>query len=149
MRDSLLSNLRRFFEQFHFFFQRKVDRVGDKQSFVKFHCFHPFAFMAEFERDVIRERTNAGLFAPRAKGRKGGRPKGVMDTNKQMAALALKNDASRSVAEICQILGVCRNTYYKCVRVKKAIRGDNGVRRLRRALTPHRERHVPKVLWLI
>ena len=78
--------------------------------------FHIFASLAEFERDLIRERTNAGLSAARARGRKGGRPKGVMDPNKQKAALALKNDTSRSVSEICQILGVCRNTYYKYVR---------------------------------
>ena len=56
-----------------------------------------------------------GLSAARARGRKGGRPKGVMDPNKQKAAMALKNDTSRSVSEICQILGVCRNTYYKYI----------------------------------
>ena len=78
--------------------------------------FHIFASLAEFERDLIRERTNAGLSAARARGRKGGRPKGVMDTNKQKAARALKNDTSRSVSEICEILGVSRNTYYKYVR---------------------------------
>ena len=78
--------------------------------------FHIFASLAEFERDLIRERTNAGLSAARARGRKGGRPKGVMDTNKQKAALALKNDTSRSVSEICEILGVSRNTYYKYIR---------------------------------
>lgn len=78
--------------------------------------FHIFASLAEFERDLIRERTNAGLSSARARGRKGGRPKGVMDPNKQKAAMALKNDTSRSVSEICQILGVCRNTYYKYVR---------------------------------
>ncbi len=82
--------------------------------------FHIFASLAEFERDLIRERTNAGLSAARARGRKGGRPKGVVDTNKQKAALALKNDTSRSVSEICQILGVCRNTYYKYVRSERS-----------------------------
>lgn len=80
--------------------------------------FHIFASLAEFERDIIKERTNAGLVAARARGRTGGRPKGVMDANKQKAALALKNDTSRSVAEICQILGVCRNTYYKYIRTE-------------------------------
>ena len=79
--------------------------------------FHIFASLAEFERDLIRERTNAGLSAARARGRRGGRPRGVMDTNKQKAALALKNDTSRSVSEICEILGVSRNTYYKYVRL--------------------------------
>lgn len=79
--------------------------------------FHIFASLAEFERDLIRERTNAGLSAARARGKRGGRPRGVMDTNKQKAALALKNDTSRSVSEICEILGVSRNTYYKYVRL--------------------------------
>lgn len=79
--------------------------------------FHIFASLAEFERDIIRERTNAGLAAARARGRKGGRPKGV-DERKRKAALALKNDPSRSVKEICDILGISRNTYYKYVRLE-------------------------------
>src|SRR3712207_4541929 len=52
--------------------------------------FHIFAALAEFGRDLIRERTTAGLTAARARGRKGGRPKGV-DQKKQQAALALKH----------------------------------------------------------
>ena len=39
--------------------------------------FNPFASLAEFERDIIRERTKAGLTAARARGRQGGRPKGL------------------------------------------------------------------------
>jgi DNA invertase Pin-like site-specific DNA recombinase len=81
--------------------------------------FHIFASLAEFERDLIRERTNAGLSAARARGRKGGRPKGVQDASKQKLALALKSDTSRSVAEICQMVGVSRNTYYKYVKESK------------------------------
>jgi DNA invertase Pin-like site-specific DNA recombinase len=77
--------------------------------------FHIFASLAEFERDLIRERTNAGLAAARARGRKGGRPKGV-DEKKRKAALSLKKDITRSVKEICEILGISRNTYYKYVR---------------------------------
>jgi DNA invertase Pin-like site-specific DNA recombinase len=80
--------------------------------------FHIFASLAEFERDLIRERTNAGLSAARARGRKGGRPKGV-DEKKRKAALALKNDRERSVKEICDILGISRNTYYKYTRLEK------------------------------
>ena len=79
--------------------------------------FHIFASLAEFERDIIRERTNAGLAAARARGRKGGRPKGV-DERKRKAALALKNDPSRSVKEICDLLSISRNTYYKYVRLE-------------------------------
>jgi DNA invertase Pin-like site-specific DNA recombinase len=77
--------------------------------------FHIFASLAEFERDLIRERTNAGLQAARARGRKGGRPKGV-DQKKQKAALALKKDAGHSIREICEIVGISRNTYYKYTR---------------------------------
>jgi len=74
--------------------------------------FHIFASLAEFERDIIRERTQAGLSSARARGRKGGRPKGI-DEKKRKAALALKKDTRRSVKEICEILGMSRNTYYK------------------------------------
>lgn len=77
--------------------------------------FHLFASLAEFERDLIRERTTAGLSAARARGRKGGRPKGV-DQKKQKAALALKKDAGHSIREICDIVGISRNTYYKYTR---------------------------------
>ena len=77
--------------------------------------FHIFASLAEFERDLIRERTNAGLAAARARGRKGGRPKGV-DEKKRKAALALKRDPQYSIKEICEIVGISRNTYYKYTR---------------------------------
>ena len=77
--------------------------------------FHIFASLAEFERDLIRERTTAGLAAARARGRKGGRPKGV-DQKKQKAARALKRDPRHSIREICEIVGISRNTYYKYTR---------------------------------
>jgi DNA invertase Pin-like site-specific DNA recombinase len=77
--------------------------------------FHLFAALAEFERDVIRERTQAGLQAARARGRKGGRPPGVNEAKRQ-AALALRRDTTRSVREICAIVGISRNTYYKYTR---------------------------------
>lgn len=79
--------------------------------------FHIFASLAEFERDIIRERTNAGLSAARARGRKGGRPKGV-DDKKKKAAISLKKDLDRSVKEICEIVGISRNTYYKYTRTE-------------------------------
>ncbi|HVB09149.1 MAG TPA: recombinase family protein [Bacillota bacterium] len=76
--------------------------------------FHLFAALAEFERDLIRERTNAGLSAARARGRKGGRPMGV-NLVKQKAALALQKDPTYSIREICQIVDISRNTYYKYI----------------------------------
>lgn len=74
--------------------------------------FHLFAALAEFERDIIRERTNAGLAAARARGRKGGRPKG-MDEKKRKLALDLRKDTSRSINEICDILRISRATFYR------------------------------------
>src|SRR5262249_46226990 len=74
--------------------------------------FHIFAALAEFERDIIRERTQAGLSAARARGRQGGRPKG-RDATKRAAALALSQDTGRSVTEICKMLGISRTSFYR------------------------------------
>lgn len=93
--------------------QEKIDTTTSGGKLV----FHIFASLAEFERDLIRERTNAGLSAARARGRMGGRPKGV-DERKRKAALALQKDTTRSVKENCEILGVSRNTYYKYIRLE-------------------------------
>lgn len=62
--------------------------------------FHLFAALAEFERALIRDRTQAGLAAARARGRKGGRPK-LLDPEKRRHAVALYNDKQHSIAEIC------------------------------------------------
>jgi len=76
--------------------------------------FHILGSLAEFERDLIRERTNAGLAAARARGRKGERPKGGQ-TKKQEAALALRQDPKRSVKEMCEILHISQATFYRYV----------------------------------
>lgn len=73
--------------------------------------FHVFASIAEFERDVIRERTMAGLEAARARGRKGGR-KPAMD-EKIALAKRLIADREKPVEEICRALGVSRSTLYR------------------------------------
>lgn len=82
--------------------------------------FHIFASLAAFERDIIRERTHAGLAAARARGRKGGRPKGV-NQKKQKAALALKQNARYSIREICELVGISRNTYYTYTRMDDTV----------------------------
>lgn len=74
--------------------------------------FHIFASLAEFERDLIRERTMAGLQAARARGRKGGR-KPKMDNRKIALARKLMADPGYSVAEICRTLGVSNSTLYR------------------------------------
>ena len=74
--------------------------------------FHIFASLAEFERDLIRERTMAGLQAARARGRKGGR-KPKMDERKIALARKLMADPDYSVAEICETLKISSSTLYR------------------------------------
>jgi len=83
--------------------------------------FHVFGALAEFERDLIRERTNAGLAAARARGRKGGRP-ALLDEKKRAVALALHADPTVSITDICKTLGISRTTFYRSLG-KEAKRG--------------------------
>jgi DNA invertase Pin-like site-specific DNA recombinase len=77
--------------------------------------FHIFGALAEFERNLIRERTTAGLIAARARGRRGGRPKAL--TPRQLSiAQALYNDKQHSIAEICQTLKVSKATFYRSIK---------------------------------
>jgi DNA invertase Pin-like site-specific DNA recombinase len=76
--------------------------------------FHIFGALAEFEREIIRERTQAGLQSARARGKTGGRPKAL--TEKQVEILnQLAADPNRSVEEICKTLGISRMTFYRYV----------------------------------
>jgi DNA invertase Pin-like site-specific DNA recombinase len=79
--------------------------------------FHIFGALAEFERDIIRERTQAGLTAARARGRKGGRPKALTPKKAQMAE-ALYKDKNNTIDEICKTLNVSRATLYRYVKTK-------------------------------
>ena len=74
--------------------------------------FHVFAALAEFERDLIRERTNAWLAAARARGRKGGRPS-VMTPEKLAVAREMYASGEHTVAAIAAILGVSRASIYR------------------------------------
>jgi DNA invertase Pin-like site-specific DNA recombinase len=74
--------------------------------------FHVFAALAEFERDLIRERTSAGLAAARARGRRGGRPS-VMTPHKLQVAQELFASGRYTVAAIAQTLGVSRASVYR------------------------------------
>ena len=74
--------------------------------------FHVFGALAEFERELIVERTQAGLKAARARGRKGGRP-GKIDAKKLAMAKTLMADPTNSVAEVCHSLQVSRATLYR------------------------------------
>jgi len=74
--------------------------------------FHVFGALAEFERDIIRERTLAGLAAARARGRKGGRPRKLSEKQLEMA-VKLMSDSAIPVTEICKTLGVSKATLYR------------------------------------
>jgi len=76
--------------------------------------FHVFSALAEFERDLIRERTQAGLRAARARGRMGGRPK-EMTPEKLKMAVRLMKDPEVSISEICRTLDVSKSTLYRYV----------------------------------
>src|SRR3954454_12518477 len=75
--------------------------------------FHIFGALAEFERDIIRERTNAGLEAARSRGKKGGRPP-ALSPEKIKLARRLYADKDTSVSEICTMLGISRHTLQRC-----------------------------------
>jgi DNA invertase Pin-like site-specific DNA recombinase len=76
--------------------------------------FHIFAALAEFERELIRERTRAGLDAARARGRKGGRP-AKMTPSKLRMAMALMADPRSVAQEVAAQLGVSTATLYRYV----------------------------------
>ena len=76
--------------------------------------FHIFSALAEFERDVIRDRTRAGLVAARARGRVGGRP--ALLAPKQIKRIKKLYDARKNtVEEICKIFVISRPTFYNYI----------------------------------
>jgi DNA invertase Pin-like site-specific DNA recombinase len=91
--------------------QEQIDTTSSGGKLI----FHIFGSLAEFERDLIRERTQAGLEAAWARGRVGGRPK-VLSTSKAEMARRLYADKSTSVSEICQTLGISRMTLWRYVK---------------------------------
>jgi DNA invertase Pin-like site-specific DNA recombinase len=81
--------------------------------------FHIFAALAEFERELIRERTRAGLASARARGRRGGRPS-KMTPSKLRMAMALMADPHSVAQEVAAQLGVSTATLYRYVDGKGA-----------------------------
>jgi DNA invertase Pin-like site-specific DNA recombinase len=80
--------------------------------------FNLFASLAEFERDLIRERTQAGLSAARARGRRGGRPRGLPSSAEVTARAAetLYTERKLSVRQIADRLGISKSTLYAYLR---------------------------------
>jgi DNA invertase Pin-like site-specific DNA recombinase len=78
--------------------------------------FHIFGALAEFERNLIRERTTAGLMAARARGRRGGRPKAL--TTRQLNIAQSLYDAKNSIQEICHTLKISKATLYRSIKAE-------------------------------
>lgn len=77
--------------------------------------FHIFGALAEFERELIRERTRAGLSSARARGRNGGRRMKLTDKQVEMAR-SLYAGKNHTVEEICKTLGIGRTTFYRYIK---------------------------------
>jgi DNA invertase Pin-like site-specific DNA recombinase len=90
--------------------QEAIDTTSPTDKLV----FHIFGALAEFERDLVRERTMAGLASARARGKRGGRPRS-MDAGKIKLASRLMKDPELSLEEICQAVGVSSATLYRYV----------------------------------
>ncbi len=100
---------------------RSLQENIDTTSGVGKLIFHLFAALAEFERDLIRERTLAGLAAARVRGRLGGRPRALNE--KQVAlAKAMFQDQSIAVKDICATLGIGKTTLYRYVMVENRLK---------------------------
>ena len=93
-----------------------------------------FAALAEFERELIRERTQAGLKAARARGRKGGRKFALSKAQVRLAQAAMAH-RDTSVSELCSELGIKPVTLYRYVGPQGELReqGEKGPRHLNRS----------------
>ena len=78
--------------------------------------FHIFGALAEFEREIIKERTQAGLASARSRGKVGGRPKALTPKEVQMLN-NMAADKSLTVSDVCKALGIGRTTFYRYVKV--------------------------------
>ncbi len=98
------------------FFKSLQENIDTASSGGKL-TFHLFGALAEFERDIIRERTKAGLEAARSRGRIGGRPKALNDKQIQLARQLMSNP-SNSASDVSKTLGVSRATLYRNLKTR-------------------------------
>jgi len=125
-----------------------IDTTSAQGRFV----FNLFASLAEFERELIRERTNAGLEAARARGRVGGRPKGLSPKAEStaLAAETLYRERKLSVAAIAQRLHITKSTLYSYLRHRGVEIGPYRKPSRSDASTATGENDQPKIatIWL-
>ena len=94
--------------------QESIDTTTSNGKLV----FHLFAALAEFERNLIGERTRAGLDAARARGRKGGRPV-ALDAEKRKLLIDLYEQKKTPVNTLCEMMGISKPTLYAYVKKDK------------------------------
>lgn len=92
-------------------FQSIVENIDTQTSAGQFF-FHITGAFAELERNLIRERTMAGLEAARARGRNGGRPKAIDKSTFEMA-LSLYKGRRHTISEICENFSLSKRTFYR------------------------------------
>jgi DNA invertase Pin-like site-specific DNA recombinase len=91
--------------------QESIDTTTSSGKLV----FHIFAALAEFERNLIRERTNAGLTAARARGRLGGRKKSL-NAKQRKQAVEMYERKNQTVKQICEMMNITKPTLYAYIR---------------------------------
>jgi len=114
--DRLGRNLKNLIENINFFEEKKVGFISLNESINTTTStgkliFHIFCVLAEFERNLISERTNSGLIAARSRGKLGGRPK-KLDKKQRENCVELHKKGDFSVQKICEIMKISRPTLY-------------------------------------
>ena len=115
--DRLGRSLKHLIETINFLHKKRVGFVSLQESIDTTTSggkliFHVFGALAEFEREIIRDRTRAGLTSARKRGKLGGRPKSL--TKRQIAmAKKLLADPNNNVQEVCDQFKVSRSTLYR------------------------------------
>lgn len=115
--DRLGRSLKHLIETINLLHEKKVGFVSLQESIDTTTSggklvFHVFGALAEFERELITERTNAGLASARSRGRLGGRPKAMTVKQLRLAQTMLK-DPKTTIKEVCETLQVSKTTLYR------------------------------------
>lgn len=110
------------FNKEHIGLQSLHDPIDTTTSHGKL-IFNIFASLSEFERDIIRERTRAGLESARARGRIGGRPKGLSAEAKKKSIIAktLYESQQHPIQDICNELNISKKTLYTYLRHQNVV----------------------------
>lgn len=123
--DRLGRSLKQLIETVEQLKERKITLVSftehlDTSTATGMLFFQFIAMLAEFERNLISERTRAGLDSARARGKKGGRPPTIATSKKVQLARQLYADKTNEVKDICQTLTISKSTLYRYVHMERS-----------------------------